>query len=121
MKNTTTTTNTNYIETRRAHSVGPQHIATSAGSPETEGTNGRDKQNNSRRENKMRPQHIETSDGSSGTELKINSHAVCFVCPYAILSVCLSVNLVLDIGCLMGAVSGIWYLVFCISCRVLDL
>ena len=37
------------------------------------------------------------------------------------LFVCLSVNLVLDIGCLMGAVSGIWYLVFCISCRVLDL
>ena len=105
------------IETRRAHSAGPQHIATSAGSPETEGTNGRDKQNNSRRENKMRPQHIETSDGSSGTELNINSHAVCFVCPYAILSVCLSVcqsgtrHRVLDGCCIWYLVLGILYLV----------
>jgi hypothetical protein len=64
-------------------------------------------------------QHIETSTGSSGTELKINRHAVCLSVrmPFC-LFVCLSVNLVLDIGCLMGAVSSIRYLVFCILCRV---
>ena len=60
-------------ETRRAHLAGPQHIATSAGLPGTEGTtDGRDMNTITSRERRKGPAYIEASACSPGIAAEWN-------------------------------------------------
>jgi hypothetical protein len=107
-----------FIETRRAHSAGPQHIATSAGSPGTEGTNGRDKQNNSMRKTKGDHNTLKLPLVRQGRNWKsINMRFVCLsVCHSVCLSVCLSIwYSTSGAWWVLYLVLGTWYFVSCVG------
>ena len=87
---------TAFIETRHAHSAGPQHIATSAGWPWMEGTtDGRDVNKIKNTEKRNGPQRIEAATCSPGTgPTGIESQLVCLS---AWQPVCFSVRLSIEI------------------------